>query len=163
MGVQSRRMTATGFTLIELLVVLSLVGIIAFVATPRFTATDLAQLDAVSRRLVADLTYARGLTLASGHGYACTTALTEGESPEASTQGYRVYRSDTGETATHPLTQAPWVIPFASDYPAVSFQTGFTLVFTASGSPDINQDLVLTTATATRTVAVTAAGLIELR
>ncbi len=57
-----------GFTLIELIMVIIIVGMIAIVVTPQWTATSLS-LEYQARQLLEDVRYAQALSIVSGQRY----------------------------------------------------------------------------------------------
>lgn len=73
-----------GMTLVELVVVISLVGLLALVAVPRFAGRDEVELRAAARRVAADLRWAQARAIA--------TRTRHGVVFDAATGRYTVYR-----------------------------------------------------------------------
>ena len=59
----TRSLGAGGFTLTEMVVVITILGILAWVAYPKLTATSEIKLDAAARRVAADLRYAQNRSI----------------------------------------------------------------------------------------------------
>lgn len=67
---------ADGFTLVETAIVIALLGILAWIAYPKLTATSEIRLDAAARRVAADLRYAQSRSIGTRvvHGLLFETA-----------------------------------------------------------------------------------------
>jgi prepilin-type N-terminal cleavage/methylation domain-containing protein len=68
---------AAGFSLIELVIVITILGILAWVALPKITATGEIKLDAAARRVAGDLRYAQNRSIGTRvvHGILFEPAL----------------------------------------------------------------------------------------
>ncbi len=80
-----------GMTLVELVVVLSLVGLLAVVAVPRFTGRDAVEMQAAVRRVAADLRWAQARAIA--------TRVRHGVTFDPAAGRYTVYRDSPATPA----------------------------------------------------------------
>jgi len=84
----------TGFTMVELALVLAIVGILAWVAWPRFESFYEIRLDTAARRVAADLRYAQNRSIG--------TRRVHGVLFEPSTGRYTVFAPTPATPATDP-------------------------------------------------------------
>lgn len=81
-----------GMTLVELVLVMSLVGILAFVAAPRFNAYQEIELRAATHQLAADIRYAQSRAIA--------TRVRHGVTFDTANARYSVYRENPSTPVT---------------------------------------------------------------
>jgi prepilin-type N-terminal cleavage/methylation domain-containing protein len=114
---------AAGFTLTELIVILAIVGVLAWVAFPKFSAYNEIKLDAAARRLAADLRYAQNQTIGKRktHGILFETARNR----------YTVFAPTPATPAFDPADPGR---PLQVDFDAAAAYRGVTLASAAFGS-----------------------------
>ena len=112
-----------GFSLVELILVITIMGILAWIAYPRLTATTEIKLDAAARRVAADLRYAQNRSIGTRvvHGLLFDTAA----------ERYTVFAPTPATPAVDPADRAkPLTVDFTR---RVEFQ-GVTIVSAAFGA-----------------------------
>ena len=135
---------AASFTLAELVIVVLIVSILAAVGIPAIgeASADL-KLRSAAQRLMADLNYARNLSITDGTSHGIWF----------SGSGYRVIKfidtSDIGSAENtviaHPLTRQPWVVSFGADRTTIAadFSDASVVYYDSSGSPNATGTAVL--------------------
>lgn len=118
-----------GFTLVELVVVILLIGIISFVAAPRFMQSDdIAERRAVDEMIVA-LRYAQQMAMSRGGGIQFRTTA----------NSYTVEQTDST-----PLPSPDLVGNYTKALPNGVSSTVVTIAFTALGEPVPNTTTIIT-------------------
>ncbi len=96
-----------GFTMVELVLVLTLLGLLAWIAYPKFATYYEIKLDAAARRVAADLRYAQSQTIG--------TRTTYGLLFEPALGRYTVFTRTPATPATDPADRSkPLRVDFAS-------------------------------------------------
>ena len=114
---------AAGFSLVELIIVITIMGILAWVAYPRLTATSEIKLDAAARRVAADLRYAQNRSIG--------TRVVHGLLFDASTESYKVFAPTPGTTAVDPADRAK---PLSVDFTRRAEFQGVAIVSASFGT-----------------------------
>lgn len=97
---------AAGFTLVEAVIAITILGILAWVAYPRLSATSEIRLDAAARRVASDLRYAQGRSIG--------TRVTHGLLFESAAGRYTVYAPAWTAAAVDPVDRGrPLRVDFA--------------------------------------------------
>ncbi|MGE5175131.1 MAG: type II secretion system protein [Hyphomicrobiales bacterium] len=119
-----------GFTLIEAVIVITLLGILAWVALPKLTATTEIRLDAAARRVAADLRYAQSRAI----GTRVVTGIRF--TPGAGT--YAVYAPAWSAAAVDPADRSK---PLAVDFARRTEYQGVTIASASFGAtPGVSFD-----------------------
>jgi prepilin-type N-terminal cleavage/methylation domain-containing protein len=100
----------TGFSLFEMLVVLTIMGVLAGIAIPYFSATIADELQSAATVVVADIDYARNLAISNGSDYRLTF--------DAANNRYQLTHS-----GTNPLLNSLPSSPFKAPTDTVATQT----------------------------------------
>jgi prepilin-type N-terminal cleavage/methylation domain-containing protein len=96
-----------GFTMVELVLVLTLLGLLAWIAYPRFATYYEIKLDAAARRVAADLRYAQSRSIATRTVYGLLFEPAQGR--------YTVFAQSPATPATDPADRsAPLRVDFAT-------------------------------------------------
>ena len=154
MTMPTTRLRPAGFTLIELLVVVMVMGVLAGVAAPRYTAAMAAtRLEAATKRLSADMRRARSFAIER----ASAVAIEFDPSGDA-------YLSPSLADPDHPGQTLSVVL--GSVWPGVQIATADfggspNLEFSWRGAPARPGQVTLSNGAATRTVSVNALGDVE--
>jgi len=112
-----------GFSLVELILVITIMGILAWIAYPRLTATTEIKLGAAARRVAADLRYAQNRSIG--------TRVVHGLLFDAAAERYTVFAPTPATPAVDPADRAkPLTVDFTR---RVEFQ-GVTIVSAAFGA-----------------------------
>ncbi|HEX7078191.1 MAG TPA: prepilin-type N-terminal cleavage/methylation domain-containing protein [Candidatus Eisenbacteria bacterium] len=114
---------AAGFTLVEAVIVMTLLGILAWVAYPKLTATGEIRLDAAARRVAADLRYAQSRAIG--------TRVVHGLLFETGANRYTVYAPTVATPAVDPGDRAK---PLRVDFARRTEYKGVTLVSATFGA-----------------------------
>jgi len=137
----------SGFSLVELLLVLSIMGVMAAIAAPRFgSATSRYRVELAARRVQQDLMWARELAQSKGSPQSVTFTALSGSytlpgvaDPDRKVVSYAV-----------DLTQAPYQIAMGS----ADFGNSPTITFSIHGVPSCAGTVVLELGKIVRTVTV---------
>ena len=140
----SRSTTENGFTLVELAVIILLVGILAFVAIPRFSGPSL-RVDAQAEQLASDIRYTQTLAMTRGDRFRINLIAT----------GYQITSSTGAATVVHPgtgstnpvvlngVTLGGWNPPLTNDYVAFDGRGVPYVLFTSSTGLAANATITL--------------------
>ncbi len=128
------RKTSRGFTLIEILIVVVIMGIAALLAIPLFSSAGGIQLKSAADLIVADLEYAKSMSISKGRRY---SVLFDKE-----TESYSV-RDPNDSIIEHPVNiGSNYEVNFSTDSRLnqvdifdVSFDGGSKVKFDSIGSP----------------------------
>ncbi len=119
-----------GFTMVELVLVLTLLGLLAWVAYPRFATYYEIKLDAAARRVAADLRYAQSQSIG--------TRKVHGLLFEPAAGRYTVFAQTPGTPVTDPADRSK---PLQVDFSARTEYRGVVLESATFGStPGIRFD-----------------------
>ncbi|MFA5362763.1 MAG: hypothetical protein WC335_05895 [Candidatus Omnitrophota bacterium] len=149
-----------GFSLIEIIMIVLIIGILAGIAIPRFSAFFVMKLEGGRKKVIYDIRYVQQIA-AARHTNTRVVFNTVNETysaQEESPQG-----SGTWVTVISPFTRAALQVNFASDYQyngiditSASFGGSGTLQFDWKGIPANGGTVVLTFKDETRTITVEA-------
>ena len=112
-----------GFSLVELIIVITIMGILAWVAYPRLTATTEIKLDAAARRVASDLRYAQNRSIG--------TRVVHGVLFDAATERYTVFAPTPATAAVDPADRAR---PLTVDFTRRAEYQGVSIVSASFGS-----------------------------
>ena len=112
-----------GFSLVELIIVVTIMGILAWVAYPRLTATTEIKIDAAARRVAADLRYAQNRAIG--------TRVVHGLLFDAAAESYKVFAPTPATPAVDPADRAR---SLAVDFTRRPEFKGVTIVSAAFGA-----------------------------
>ena len=128
-------MTESGFTLVELIAIILLVGILAFVAVPRFSGPSL-RVDAQAEQLASDIRYTQTLAMTQGDRFRINLTAT-GYQITSSTGAATVAHPGTGSTnavALNGVTLSGWSPPLTNNYLAFDSRgVPYSLVTSSTG------------------------------
>ncbi|MDP8233395.1 MAG: hypothetical protein P9M06_01140 [Candidatus Saelkia tenebricola] len=132
-------------TLVELVILITIVGVLAFVATMNIDSYFYTKLHACAQKIHADIRYAQYLSIAEHRVY--------GIEFDSGDNYYRVYDPDTGDLAIDPYTRADLELDLddSREYEGISitsvnFDSADEVRFTSLGKPlnDSGTDLLST-------------------
>ena len=125
-----------GFTLIELILVLAIVGLLAFVASPRLENLPTTRAYFALRQLQSDVRYAQLLAIESQKRLRIVFDIPANQ--------YRVEKEDPAgvwSSAVHPATKGNYTVQFGADnyagvqITAAVFDGNSTVIFDSYGAP----------------------------
>lgn len=145
-----------GFTLVEMFLVIAIIGILAFVASPKITAVNSGRLEGAAHKLMTDCLYARQLSIANvaGATYACR---------RNTITSYLIYNTTNGQVIANPWTGGNFLVDLTQEYKGVSLPDTFTVFFDSSGAPNAAASIPLSNGSTTKTLSVNAAGVMALQ
>jgi len=147
-----------GFSLVELIIVITIMGILAWIAYPRLTATTEIKLDAAARRVAADLRYAQNRSIG--------TRVVHGLLFDAAAERYSVFAPTPATIAVDPADRARTL---TVDFTRRTEFNGVTIVSAAFGTTPgvkfdyfgVPRDTAGTDLAATGRVVLTCGGLVD--
>jgi prepilin-type N-terminal cleavage/methylation domain-containing protein len=117
------RGAAGGFTLVELALVVTLIGILAWIAYPKFASVDEIRLHAAARRVAGDLRFAQSRSIG--------TRTVHGVLFEPAMGRYTVFAPDPATPATDPADRSR---PLRVDFARTAEYRGVVLASAAFGA-----------------------------
>jgi MSHA pilin protein MshC len=144
-----------GFTLVELVVIITLLGILAFVAVPRFMNQGAVNVSVMAEQLANDIRFTQSLAMTSGQGNRIN--LTAATYQITTSAGVPIVHPVTGNTAPIPLNNASlsgYSPPLTNSYVAFDSK-GVPYTDVATNTVLVaNATITLTTGGNTRTVVI---------
>jgi len=155
---KTRRTRAAGFTLIELIVVLTLAGVLAAVAGPRFFERGVFDERGYYDQLASALRYAQKLAVASGCPVRATVTATGYTLGQQTAAGGHCDPSDTTFANAVLMPDSQTMVGTAP--PGVTVAPAATVVFRAAGDTDLPGNQLINVGSRTLTI-VASSGLVQ--